>query len=276
MVNNPRLARLIDLVPFISVNQGISISELATKFGVSSAEIEKDLWLLYMCGLPGQTPLELMEFEFEDGYVTVRNADELKHPRSLTQTEIATLVIGLEILQSRGSEAAENLKQRLIAMLKTKVDFQPTAAEKFLPEITKAIQGNFVLKINYSGKSREVIPFQTYQDGSDLYLRAFCKIANDWRTFKISKIQELELTERNEMIPNLVPTSVNLITTRIRVHHSARRVRELLGGVDEIQVYSVDWLISQVIALAGAVELLDPEMRSVLRARVVASQNQYL
>lgn len=276
MVNNPRLARLIDLVPFISANQGIPIAELANKFDVSTAEIEKDLWLLYMCGLPGQTPLELMEFEFEDGYVTVRNADELRYPRSLTQTEIATLVIGLEILQSRGSDGAEKLKQRLISMLKTKVDFQPSATERFLPEIIKAIQENLVLKISYSGKFREVIPFETYQDGSELYLRAFCKIANDRRTFKISKIQELELTDCNELIPNLVPTSVNLITTRIRVHHSARRVRELLGGVDEIQVYSVDWLISQVIALAGAVELLDPKMRSALEARVVASQNQYL
>ena len=59
MANNPRLARLIDLVPFITSHQGISISELAHKFGVSANEIEKDLWLLYMCGLPGQTPLEL-------------------------------------------------------------------------------------------------------------------------------------------------------------------------------------------------------------------------
>ena len=61
---NKRLARLIDLVPYISEHQGVAISELANKFGVTAAEIEKDLWLLYMCGLPGQTPLELMEFEF--------------------------------------------------------------------------------------------------------------------------------------------------------------------------------------------------------------------
>jgi proteasome accessory factor C len=72
MPNNSKLARLIDLVPFITSHQGISIVELSKKFGVTKEEIEKDLWLLYMCGLPGQTPLELMEFEFEDGFVTVR------------------------------------------------------------------------------------------------------------------------------------------------------------------------------------------------------------
>ena len=276
MVNNPRLARLIDLVPFISANQGISISDLAKRFGVSAAEIEKDLWLLYMCGLPGQTPLELMEFEFEDGYVTVRNAEELRFPRSLTQTELATLVIGLEILQSRGSKSAENLKQRLISKLKTKVDFVPSATEKYLPEISRAIQENLILEIVYLGKTREIIPFETYQDGSNLYLRAFCKAAIDWRTFRISKIQELKLTGRGELIPSQVPTSVNLITTQIRVHHSPRLVREMLGGIDEIQVYSTDWLISQVLALGGAVELLDPMMRKALIERIQTSQNQYL
>ena len=107
MASNPRLARLIDLVPFITSHQGVSIAELAKKFNVTINEIEKDLWLLYMCGLPGQTPLELMEFEFEDGYVTVRNAEELRAPRSLTQTELATLIIGLEILGERGSPEAK-------------------------------------------------------------------------------------------------------------------------------------------------------------------------
>ena len=276
MVNNPRLARLIDLVPFISVNQGISIQELARKFAVSIKEIEKDLWLLYMCGLPGQTPLELMEFEFEDGFVTVRNADELRFPRTLKQTEIATLVIGLEILQSRGSKNVENLKNRLISKQKARVDFVPSATEKYLPEITKSIQENLVLKINYLGKNREIIPFETYQEGSNTYLRAFCKTANDWRTFKIAKIQDLELTNSSELIPNHVPTSVKLITTTIKVHHNARLVRELLGGTDEIQVYSIDWLISQVLALGGAVELLDPMMRKALIERIQTSQNQYL
>ena len=76
MAINPKLARLIDLVPFISKHQGIPIKDLADKFGVSVEEIEKDLWSLYCCGLPGQTPLELMEFSFEDGFVSVRNADE--------------------------------------------------------------------------------------------------------------------------------------------------------------------------------------------------------
>lgn len=276
MASNPRLTRLIDLVPFISQHQGISISELAKRFGVSVAEIEKDLWLLYMCGLPGQTPLELMEFEFEDGFVTVRNAEELRTPRSLTQTEIATLIIGLEILHNRGSASAGSLKERLVKKLNAKVEFQPSVTQILLPEITDAIQKNRVLSIKYQGKAREIIPFETYQDGSEHYLRAFCKLANDRRTFKISKIEKLQVLERSELIPNHVPTNSEPFMTRIKVHHSARRVRELLGALDDIQYFSKEWLLSQVLALGGAVELLDPELRASLLARIQASQNQYL
>lgn len=276
MANNSRLARLIDLVPFITSHQGISIAELARKFGVSIAEIEKDLWLLYMCGLPGQTPLELMEFEFEDGFVTVRNAEELKAPRSLTQIELATLIIGLEILHERGSEQAKNLRDRLSSLLRTSIKFEPSVTDRYLPEINKAIGQNLVLQITYVGKEREVIPFETYNENGEIYLRAFCKSANANRTFRISKIGELALLSKHELAPNSVPSESNVQTTRIKVHRDARLVKETLGSVETVSFYSKDWLFSQVLALGGAVELLDSQLKTELLNRVQASQNLYL
>ena len=276
MTINTRLARLIDLVPFIAKHQGIAISELASKFGVSSAEIEKDLWLLYMCGLPGQTPLELMEFQFEDGFVTVRNADELKFPRTLTQTEIAALIVGLELLSTQGNETASNLKKRLSELLSTNISFSP-AKEDLLPsQIEQAIQKNQVLRIKYAGKDREVIPFEVYKDGNEIYLRAYCKMALDRRTFKISRIDALEVLEIEELAPNEVPTQNSPKNTTIKVHHSARRVRETLGGTSEIEYFSKDWLGSEVMALAGAVELTDPELRAQILFKIEASQALYL
>ena len=276
MANNPRLARLIDLVPYITSHQGVSISELANKFGVSANEIEKDLWLLYMCGLPGQTPLELMEFQFEDGFVTVRNAEELKSPRSLTQIELATLVIGLEILFERGSAQAKPLRDRLANMLRTEIRFEPTKNEKFTPEITNAIGANKVLRINYSGTEREIIPFEIYHDNNESYLRAYCKKAQSNRTFKIARIDRLDLLETQELAPNNVPSESIAYRTKIRVHHDARLVKELLGNLEEVQYFSKEWLFRQVLAFGGAVELLEPGLRQEFLNLVQTSQNQYL
>lgn len=276
MAINNRLARLIDLVPYIAKHQGIALSELANKFGVSNAEIEKDLWLLYMCGLPGHTPLELMEFQFEDGFVTVRNADELKFPRSLTQTEIAALIVGLELLSTQGNEIAANLKNRLSKLLSSKIAFQPGKGDLLLNRIETAIQENQVLRIKYSGKDREIIPFEIYKDGSEIYLRAYCKLALDRRTFKISRIDEMEVLPISELAPNEVPTQNSPNVTTIKVHHSARRVRETLGGISEIEYYSKEWLLSEVMALAGAVELSDPDLRAQIFFKLKASQALYL
>jgi predicted DNA-binding transcriptional regulator YafY len=273
---NSRLARLFDLVPFIVKHQGIPIAELAEKFQISVEQLEKDLWLLYMCGLPGQTPLELMEFEFEDGYVSVRNADELKAPRSLTQIELASLVIGLEILISQGISGAEQLKNKLASKLSTEISYQPAKSDLYLPEIAQAIQQNKVLSIIYNGKAREVIPFETYTEDRTSYLRAFCKSAEDRRTFKISKIESLKITDNQELAPNLVPSNETPKTTKIATHKEKRLVREALGNSEQIDYFSVEWLISETMALAGAVELEDPQLRAQILARVKASQSLYL
>lgn len=273
---NSRLARLFDLVPFIVKHQGIPIAELAEKFQISIEQLEKDLWLLYMCGLPGQTPLELMEFEFEDGYVSVRNADELKSPRSLTQIELASLVIGLEILISQGISGAEQLKNKLASKLSTEISYQPAKSDLYLPEISQAIQQNKVLSIIYNGKAREVIPFETYTEDRTSYLRAFCKSAEDRRTFKISKIESLKITDNQELAPNLVPSNETPKTTKIATHKEKRLVREALGNSEQIDYFSVEWLISETMAFAGAVELEDPQLRAQILARVKASQSLYL
>lgn len=275
MAINSRLARLIDLVPFISKHQGISIAELARKFGVTTAEIEKDLWLLYMCGLPGQTPLELMEFEFEDGFVTVRNADELKFPRTLTQTEIAALIVGLELLSTEGNEVAGKLKLKLSELFSSNISYQPTNEDLLPAKIEQAIQNNKVLNIRYAGKSREVIPFEIYRDGTEIYLKAFCKVADDRRTFKISRIESLEILAKSELAPNEVPSQSAPKQASIKVHHQARRVRETLGGNSEVQYFSKEWLISEAMGLGGAVELTDPELRKSILERVKASQTLY-
>ena len=78
-----RTARALDLVPYLLEHQGISIPELAVAFGVSEKQINDDLVLIHMCGLPGYTPLELIDMFYEDGYVTVSDPQSFKKPRSM-------------------------------------------------------------------------------------------------------------------------------------------------------------------------------------------------
>ncbi len=273
---NQRLARLIDLVPFIANHQGIPTEELAAKFGISVTELEKDLWLLYCCGLPGQTPLELMEFNFEDGYVTVRNADELKTPRSLSKIEMAALVIGLELLAIRGNQTAMSLAARLKQKLNSRISVKPNPGQLYLNEIEQALQTNRLLRITYKGKMRNIVPFEIYAEDGSLYLKAYCKEVSARRTFKIDRIEKLELLEISELPPNEVASSEVKHQALIRAHFNQRAAREIFGGVNQINYYSREWLAREIMAQSGSVEAITPEIRLIVSQKARAGKNLYL
>ena len=73
MVDNAanRALRTMDLIPYILENPGVSIIKLAKQFSVTEKQIESDLQLVFMCGLPGYTPYELIDLIFEDGVVSI-------------------------------------------------------------------------------------------------------------------------------------------------------------------------------------------------------------
>ena len=276
MAKNIRLTRLIDLVPFITSHQGIALDELAEKFSITTAELKKDLELLWMCGLPQYTPLELMDFSFDEGFVSVRNADELSKPRTLSQNEMAALLIGLDLLDNQQDETIKELKSRISSKLSSQVAYSPTAADRYFVELNRCIQENRLARIKYSGQLREIIPFEIYKESGEIYVRSYCKSAGDRRTFKLSKIENLEITDQKELAPNTVPSSKVNHTTQIKVHKNARLVRETLGGTSEINYFSRDWLIGEVLALGGSCEIVEPEIRAELLSKAVASKMLYL
>ena len=81
-----RTARLLDLVPYISSHQGISLKELAQTFKVDQGQMTSDLTTLWMCGLPGYTPLELMDLDFESGFVTIHNVNSELYGNAIATT----------------------------------------------------------------------------------------------------------------------------------------------------------------------------------------------
>lgn len=276
MPENPRLARILDLIPFIFTHQGISIRELAERFGTSEKEILQDLDMLLDCGLPGHTPLEDIDVIFEDGFVYIRNAEQLQNPRTLTQAEIASLIMGLELLDSGSNPQVVGLREKLSKLLKTNVAYLPSNTDRYVTLFQEAIQKNFLVRISYKNAPREIIPHQLYSENSEVYLRSYCKSAMDWRTFRLSKINDAELLNRSELPPNSIPSSNKEFSASLKVHRNQRLVREIFGGVDTVQFFSENWFMSQVLSLGSDVEVLTEPYRSLVRERAMASENLYL
>ena len=93
-----RLERILLLVPYCVAHPGVSIAELAKRFGAPEKEILDDLNLLFVCGLPDYTPADLIEVFIDEDQVFIRMADYFARPLRLTRTEAIPLYLKAQAL----------------------------------------------------------------------------------------------------------------------------------------------------------------------------------
>src|ERR671930_1959552 len=93
-----RLPRLLALVPYLLARPGIRVAEAATDFGVTEAQLRRDLQLLWMCGLPGHGPGDLIDLSFEGDTVTVTYDAGMSPPLRMTAAEATSLLVALRAL----------------------------------------------------------------------------------------------------------------------------------------------------------------------------------
>jgi proteasome accessory factor C len=292
-----RTSRLLDLVPYINTHQGISLVDLAQVFEVSNEQMISDLTTLWMCGLPGYTPLELMDLDFESGYVTIRNAPTLAKPRSITHEEGVALVLGLEVLRSTISaerqdliSAIGSLSQRIAGLIN--LPSALSASSGISPEVTvsirEAIKNRSGLKISYHSlykdeiSERVVLPLELIESQSYLYLHAYCFTAQDFRHFRVDRVQSAETAqvEKPSAAPTMSPEKIGYL---LKVHRPTRDVAERFeepnleaGTALKASSFSYQWIARSVLASGGAVELTSPtEIRSEIAKRAKTILNRY-
>jgi proteasome accessory factor C len=276
--SNPtdKAARLLDLVPFLYSHQGVSLIELANIFKVSESEIVSDLNTLWMCG---ESRFDLVDLEFESGFVTIRNAEALNLVRSLSTQETMTLLFGLDMLREDvGSEREDlqseiqTLQKLLSAQISDLVSATPAINSQTLNELVAAIKKRNSLNITYNSVSddtlseRTVEPLEIFSREGKTYLLAFCHIARARRTFRVDRIIKVVQCD-----PPVHEGSVDAVINEqfkveVKVHSNLRHVYETFvdvkaksGETFEISVFNKDWLFREVLAAAGAIELVGPE-----------------
>lgn len=201
-----RTARALDLVPYLLEHQGISISELAEVFGVSEAQINDDLKLIHMCGLPGYTPLELIDMYYEDGYVTVSDPQNLTAPRRMNRSEMAAILVGLDLLKSIRSGELDTEISALQLKLKENIEVEnpfvvlhEEIVNSYLPIIESAIAKSTPLRIEYLSANRDeksvrdILPLEIYTQANKTYVLAWCQKSLGDRTFRLDRIVQCDV-----------------------------------------------------------------------------------
>ncbi len=292
-----RTSRMLDLVPYINTHQGISLVELAKVFEVSTDQMINDLTTLWMCGLPGYTPLELMDLDFESGYVSITNAPTLAKPRSITHEEGVALVLGLDVLRSAISSerddligAIESLSKRISELVNLPLALTASSdlSHEVSTSVKEAISQRSGLRISYHSlykdeiSTRVVLPLEVLENDGYLYLHAYCSTTKDFRNFRIDRIQSAETAEV-EKPSTATPEDPEKIRFELKVVRPTRDVAERFaeshldaGTVFKGSSFSQQWISRSVFASGGAVELLTPsDIRSDIARRAESILNRY-
>ena len=210
----PRLKRVLALLPYVNDHPGVTIAELASRFEVSERELERDLELLPMCGLPPYTPDRLIDVDVDDdGGVTVRFAEYFERPLRLTPDEgLALVAAGRALLDVPGSDADGALASGLAKLAETvggpALDVELGADDEYLEALRAAAAAGERLEIEYYShgadvlRTRRIDPRTVFHASGHWYVEAFCHRAGDDRLFRVDRVQGLRLTgERFPVAP---------------------------------------------------------------------------
>jgi proteasome accessory factor C len=296
MVNSPttplaQTARLLDLVPFLLSHQGISISDLATHFKVEKDVITDDLNTLWMCGLPGYTPLELIDLAFDSGYVTIRNAAPLAYVRTMSSSEIVSLALGLDLLRDSllnlGNEQVsriDRLSQRLRSQIGAHISIASGTQTAHRSMIATSIARRVPVEMTYYSSTtdqetrRIVTAYDFFQENDVEYFQAYCHTSNGMRTFRVDRIVTASLAQESQEIVN----DKKQKSERIRVGATVRSLdrtsaeafrlafEELeVGASVALEAFSSDWLVRAIMAGAGSLVVEQPsEIRQLVRRSI--------
>lgn len=200
-----RLRRVLAIVPYVLAHQGVTIAELAQRFEVSEAELERDLELLPLCGLPPYTADRLMDVWIVDGAVQIRLAEYFERPLRLTPAEgLALLAAGRALLSVPGSDATgplatalDKLERALDARGRLAVDVGGSA---HLEELQAASAASARVEIDYYSFARDemttrvIDPFRVFHALGAWYVASWCHRAGAERLFRVDRVRAVRPT----------------------------------------------------------------------------------
>lgn len=218
-----RLRRILAVVPWVAAADGPRLTEVCTRFGYESEEeLQDDLNLLFLCGVPPYTPDALIEVDIADGRVWIRYADWFARPLRLSPAEALTLVAASSALVGPDTETplARGLAKlaRALGVDEDVVDVTLGPAPDALEELRRAAAEHHQVEIDYYAFGRDemttrvVDPHLVYTAGGQWYLAGFCHKAQADRLFRVDRVRRVttlastfEPKERPEEPPVFAP-----------------------------------------------------------------------
>ena len=212
------MTRLLALVPYLTARpQGVAVAEAARDFGVSERQLHRDMELLWMCGLPGYGPGDLIDLAFEGDRVRVTFPAGMVRPLRLTTDEAVALVVALKtLLELPGLAEAEAVSRALAKVSAvaghagegtTPVVVSVDAQEQALAVVREALERERALHLTYyvptrdERTERDVDPMRLHLVDGRWYLEAWCRRVEGVRLFRLDRVDAVRVLDEPAALP---------------------------------------------------------------------------
>ncbi len=311
-----RMTRLLALVPYLEARPGgVLMTDAARDFAVTEAQLRKDLELLWLCGLPGHGPGDLIDLAFEGDRVRVTDTAGLARPLRLATDEAVALIVALRtLLELPGLAETEAVSRALVkvsaaagepADLAGAVTVSIDARAQVLTVVRQGLEARRALHLHYYVPSRDertertVDPMRLLLVDGHWYLEAWCRRADGVRLFRLDRVDDVQVldepsappeqAEERDLADGLYLADPEQPLIRLRLARTARWVADYYpveevapvedppGGL-AVAVRTADpaWARRLVASLGGAAVVDEPrELADEVAAEARAALARY-
>jgi predicted DNA-binding transcriptional regulator YafY len=297
-----QIHRLFEIVYILLDRKIVTAKELADYFEVSPRTIYRDVETLSGAGIP------VYMNKGKGGGITLL-PEFVLNKAVITEKEKEEILSSLNAIGAVSLEESNTALKKLETLFGTKeanwieVDFGFWAdgekeAELF-QTIKEAILSKKVIRFRYANAkgeeiTRQVEPLKLVFKGICWYLYGFCQMRQDYRFFKLKRVQELAVTEESfcRYCPETVlpkesnPTVRKIIKVKLkmdkavayRVYDDFKNYQSLEDGsiLVEGEFWEDEWLVQSILSYGEYCQVLEPEeLRQKVKQKLMRILEQY-
>jgi len=215
------VTRLLTLVPFLHARGSVDLAAAAELLDVSRDQVVSDLKVLFMCGLPGGYPDDLIDVDIDalegedgDGVIRVANADYLDRPLRLSPTEASAVIVALRALRHSALEETRVVVDRVLGKLEAAAaggpdpsavepgsDEASAALDRLARDLADAVERHRQVRLRYWVPARDEVsdrvvdPRGVVDHDGHAYLDAYCHSAEAPRLFRLDRVQHADVLD---------------------------------------------------------------------------------
>ena len=288
-----RIDRMLGIIVLLLNRDKISARCLAERFEVSVRTIYRDIESINMAGIP------IVSYSGNNGGYGIMENYRLDR-QVLTLEDMSSIITALKgVGNSLGDTELDTIAEKILSLVphdkvgglkkrfeEVVIDITPWGfkqkSKEQLKLIQQAIADNIMIKFSYRNMRGEILertvePMTMIFKGHAWYLFAYCTIRNDFRLFRLSRIDSLETTHKKFIRKNDTykdffagenpANAVNLILkfapeARIKVeeYFDESSVKFLQDGsiVASVSLPEDEWMYSFILGFGETVEVVHP------------------